>query len=99
MDWQVHVYGRAAPPMADCCASRGLPLQRFPWNATAVRAGLARNASYLVRPDGYVALADLRQSRERLERYLDTPGLRGFGDTIRNPSCQPRRASSPADVL
>ena len=43
-----HVYGAAHPDLADWCARRALPL----------RAGLGQNALYLVRPDGYVALAD-----------------------------------------
>ncbi|MEA2490860.1 MAG: hypothetical protein QOH21_2652 [Acidobacteriota bacterium] len=49
-EWQVHVYGEAKPDTA-------VPLYVFPWNAEAKRAGLERNAAYLVRPDGYVAVA------------------------------------------
>ena len=55
--------------------TRGLALHAFPWQPSAGAAGLARNASYLVRPDGYVALADDRSSAEVLERYVDTHGL------------------------
>ena len=33
-------------------------------------AGLARDALYLVRPDGYVALADTRADPEQLRRYF-----------------------------
>jgi hypothetical protein len=40
------------------------------------RAGLARNAGYLVRPDGYVALADPEASAITLVRYLDDRGVR-----------------------
>ena len=40
------------------------------------RAGLARDALYLIRPDGYVALADRGSSADALERYLDTRGIR-----------------------
>jgi hypothetical protein len=32
-------------------------LQVFGWDAETERAGFAQNAMYLVRPDGYVALA------------------------------------------
>jgi len=76
LDWQAHVYGTATRGMAAGCASRGLRLHVFPWSPNAARAGLARDASYLVRPDGYVALADPLQSPAVLERYLDTHGLR-----------------------
>jgi hypothetical protein len=40
------------------------------------RAGLARDAVYLVRPDGYVALADPDPSASRLEAYLDARRVR-----------------------
>jgi hypothetical protein len=74
-DWQLHVYGEASPDLAASAAKRGLPLLSFPWNVGAGECGLARNAAYLVRPDGYVALADADAHPERLERYLDARGL------------------------
>lgn len=76
LDWQVHVYGAATHGLAASCASRGLRLHVFPWSRSAARAGLAPDASYLVRPDGHVALADPLHSPARLERYLDARGLR-----------------------
>jgi hypothetical protein len=75
LDWQVHVYGEAFPGLTTECADRGLPLHAFPWTGSAEEAGLARNASYLVRPDGYVALADAGASAGALGRYLDARGL------------------------
>jgi len=75
LDWQVHVYGSAGVDYSERCASRGLPLHVFPWNRGAELAGLARDAAYLVRPDGHVALADPGQSPAELERYLDARGL------------------------
>jgi hypothetical protein len=76
LDWQVHVYGGPKRELAAACASRGLALHVVPWSADAERAGFSRDAAYLVRPDGYVALADPECSRARLERYLDARGLR-----------------------
>ncbi len=76
LEWQVHVYGAATHSLATCCASRGLRLHVLPWSPGTERADLGRDASYLVRPDGHVALADPRQSAVRLERYLDARGLR-----------------------
>jgi 2-polyprenyl-6-methoxyphenol hydroxylase-like FAD-dependent oxidoreductase len=78
LDWQVHVYGTATRGLTATCAVRGLRLHDLPWTQSAARAGLARDASYLVRPDGHVALADPLQSAAGLERYLDARGLR-FG--------------------
>jgi 2-polyprenyl-6-methoxyphenol hydroxylase-like FAD-dependent oxidoreductase len=76
LDWQVHVYGAAAPATAEMCGRRGLALYTFPWQAAASRAGLERGAVYLVRPDGYVGLADPEASPDRMKRYLDTRRLR-----------------------
>jgi 2-polyprenyl-6-methoxyphenol hydroxylase-like FAD-dependent oxidoreductase len=57
LDWQIHVYGSATPEIRAVCEERTLPLHVFPWHPDVGRAGLRRNAVYLVRPDGYVALA------------------------------------------
>lgn len=75
MTWQLHVYGTASPELAHACARRDLAIHRFPWQPRMRRAGFARDAAYLVRPDGYVALADRRARAETLERYLDERGL------------------------
>lgn len=57
LDWQVHVYGEAAAPVAETLGRLGLPLHSFAFHAAAEAAGLRRDALYLIRPDGYVALA------------------------------------------
>ena len=72
LDWQVHVYGAAAASLSEVCARRGLALHTFPWQSATSRTGLVRGAVYLVRPDGYVGLADLEASPARVERYLDS---------------------------
>ncbi len=70
--WQVHVYGEAAPDLKATCADRRLALHELPWGPLASGAGLMANAAYLVRPDGYVALAaDAATAAERLRMYLD----------------------------
>jgi 2-polyprenyl-6-methoxyphenol hydroxylase-like FAD-dependent oxidoreductase len=75
--WQLHVYGMAGSPLRDACAARRLTLHAMPWNERAAAAGLERDAAYLVRPDGYVALAaDGRSAATRLPAYLDAHGLR-----------------------
>src|SRR3989454_1130294 len=76
LDWQMQVHGAATRELAASCASRGLRLHVFPWSRSAAGAGVALDASYLVRPDGHVALADPLQSPARLERYLDARGIR-----------------------
>jgi 2-polyprenyl-6-methoxyphenol hydroxylase-like FAD-dependent oxidoreductase len=71
LDWQVHVYGEASQRLQELCAIRGLPLREFPWRQDFWRAGLMQDALYLVRPDGYVALAEPNARPEALERFLD----------------------------
>ena len=75
LDWQVHVYGDAAPDIRTMCDARKLPLHIFPWRLEMDRTGLQRHAVYLVRPDGYVALADPRASAAAVMSYLDARKL------------------------
>ena len=71
IDWQAHMYGEARVGLAEACAALGLPLHVFAWIPAMGTAGLQRGALYLIRPDGYVALADSEPGPERLRRYLD----------------------------
>jgi hypothetical protein len=77
MKWQVHVYGTAKRGLISWCGERQLPLQVFPWRKEYEAAGLARDASYLLRPDSYVALADPSGAPEAIERYFNSRGLAG----------------------
>jgi len=77
LDWQVHVYGTPSAELAAFCAGRGIALNAFPWREGPMHAaGLALGAAYLVRPDGYVALADSTARPATLAAYLDGHGLR-----------------------
>jgi 2-polyprenyl-6-methoxyphenol hydroxylase-like FAD-dependent oxidoreductase len=71
LDWQVHVYGEAANEVIDTCRQRALALHAFAWRTPMHRAGFARNALYLVRPDGYIAFAEPHGDAPALARYLD----------------------------
>jgi 2-polyprenyl-6-methoxyphenol hydroxylase-like FAD-dependent oxidoreductase len=70
VNWQVHVYGSAGAGLAAWCAGHGVPLHVFDWRPEHEVAGLARDATYLLRPDTYVALADASGAPEALERYF-----------------------------
>ncbi|HEY7944713.1 MAG TPA: FAD-dependent monooxygenase [Casimicrobiaceae bacterium] len=88
LDWQVHVYGVPSYELARFCDERGLPLHAFEWAPAMQRAGLARNAVYLVRPDGYVALADGNASAATLQSYLEARGLRSLAAASPDPPGQ-----------
>jgi hypothetical protein len=75
LDWQVHVYGVAASEIQTLCDDRNLPLHVFPWRSEVGRTGLRRNAIYLVRPDGYVALADREGGPAAISSYLNARKL------------------------
>jgi 2-polyprenyl-6-methoxyphenol hydroxylase-like FAD-dependent oxidoreductase len=63
LDWQAHVYGEASADIEKVCEQACLSLRRFPWNVAARKAGIARSAFYLIRPDGYVGLAGPSDAR------------------------------------
>jgi hypothetical protein len=69
--WQVHVYGTPSAEVASWCAANGLTSHVFDWCAEHLAAGLERDAIYLLRPDGYVALADMSGKAGPLQRYLE----------------------------
>ncbi len=76
LDWQVHIYGELGPEVRAACARRRLSVHVFPWSLAAQGARVERNALYLVRPDGYIGLADPEATPATLERYQDRHGLR-----------------------
>jgi len=71
LDWQLHVYGSADARGRAMAERRGLALHELAWTAAAARAGLRRNALYLARPDGYVAVVSAEQDTAGVERLLD----------------------------
>ena len=68
--WQIHVYGAAEAYLHTWFESRNVPLQVYPWTDAMQQAGLRENAMYLIRPDTYVALAELAPSVDAVERYF-----------------------------
>jgi 2-polyprenyl-6-methoxyphenol hydroxylase-like FAD-dependent oxidoreductase len=76
MTWQIHVYGTASAELVAWCADHDVPLHVFDWRSEHEAAGLARNALYLLRPDTYVALADLSGAPGIIDRYCAEHGIR-----------------------
>jgi 2-polyprenyl-6-methoxyphenol hydroxylase-like FAD-dependent oxidoreductase len=70
LGWQVHVYGELRRGLAEVCGELRLPLHLFGWQPHMRQAGLLRAAFYLVRPDGYVALAEPDGRPDRLRDYF-----------------------------
>jgi hypothetical protein len=74
--WQVHVYGTARADLRAWCEQNDVALHEFAWSPEHQHCGLARDAAYLLRPDTYVALADLQASPESLAQYFSSVGYR-----------------------
>jgi 2-polyprenyl-6-methoxyphenol hydroxylase-like FAD-dependent oxidoreductase len=68
--WQAHVYGASTDDLGDKCGDLNIPVHRFPWQPAMSDAGLLQGALYLIRPDGYVALADPQPRLDRVRRYV-----------------------------
>jgi 2-polyprenyl-6-methoxyphenol hydroxylase-like FAD-dependent oxidoreductase len=63
LDWQVHIYGRSSE-----LSPTELPAHQYAWDEAVEKAGLVEGAAYLVRPDGYIALAGA--DAKAIEAYL-----------------------------
>jgi len=69
LNWQIHIYGKATDAFKKSISSLGIDLHEFSWNVVAAEAGLKENAVYLIRPDGYVAYANILQKSEGMAIY------------------------------
>lgn len=77
MTWQAHVYGKVLPAFAAAAQAAGLAVHAFNWTAAAAQAGLARDALYLLRPDGHVGFASSGQDWALVQQYAERLGI-GF---------------------
>jgi hypothetical protein len=76
LDWQAHVYGEVEKDLKIACGELHLPLHAFPFSDCTKDAGFKRGALYLVRPDGYIALASFEQSASKLRAFVEQFHLR-----------------------
>jgi hypothetical protein len=76
LDWQAHVYGQVDKEFEILCQQLDLSLHVFAWSDGAANAGLKKDALYVVRPDGYIALASIEQSVPKLKTFVEQFSLR-----------------------
>ncbi|UOY87809.1 FAD-dependent monooxygenase [Bacillus glycinifermentans] len=69
-DWQIHIYGKAGEGMRETAKNLKLALHEFQWSRACDKAGFLKDALYLVRPDGYIGLADRNQDTRKLREYF-----------------------------
>ena len=95
LDWQLHVYGKTDPLLAEAARLLHLPLHAWPWTETAAEAGLLEDAAYLIRPDMHVALALPRQELDALRGLIERFQLR-FQPGLPEDSAAPGLPPAPA---
>lgn len=76
LGWQVHVFGKVREGLKEVCRPLGISIHQFAWNSDAATAGFAEDALYLLRPDGYVALADAEGRPAKVHSYFVRHALR-----------------------
>ena len=69
MNWQVHVYGKAESNLQKTCDRLQIELYVFPWGDLAEERKIPKDSTFLVRPDGYIALASTASFTQKLEAY------------------------------
>jgi 2-polyprenyl-6-methoxyphenol hydroxylase-like FAD-dependent oxidoreductase len=77
MDWQVHIYGEANEALKAACEKHALPLHVFSYNDAVKKSGLRKDALYLIRPDGYIALIDETGGSAAFEEYMSAKFITG----------------------
>lgn len=86
LDWQIHVYGETGSELHQIEKATGIPLHIFPWHDAAHEAGFTRDAVYVIRPDGYIALAAASQHIGEVAAYLARQAIRPFLDPAKESS-------------
>jgi 2-polyprenyl-6-methoxyphenol hydroxylase-like FAD-dependent oxidoreductase len=70
--WQVHCYGSPATALNNLLSEKNIPFYIFEWGPEAKTAGYQKDAIYIVRPDGYIGLADETGDIIKISAYCDT---------------------------
>ena len=75
LDWQVHVYGEAQAILRRRVAP-SICRSTFRLDRAPAKAGLTRDAAYLVRPDGHVGLVTETQDAQAFAAYVARLGIK-----------------------
>lgn len=73
--WQIHTYGVVDDAFERMLNDAGWPVFGFQWDAKAAAAGLVENASYVIRPDGYIGFIQAQQDARAILDYFAGAGL------------------------
>ena len=71
MTWQIHVYGEARSQLRSLASERNTQVEVFEFTNEAQEKGLVKDAYYLIRPDGHIALSGDQNEVFHLQTYFD----------------------------
>ncbi|KAJ5124128.1 uncharacterized protein N7515_007953 [Penicillium bovifimosum] len=75
--WQLHAYGEILPHLEEWARDNGVKVFAFDWHDQYVKAGLVKDAVYLLRPDQYIAgIFEGPSIESELKEYFATRGLK-----------------------
>ncbi|KAJ5111013.1 hypothetical protein N7532_001548 [Penicillium argentinense] len=73
ISWQAHVYGDEQPALTEWCKGKNVQLHVFEWDQRHAQIGLRKDATYLLRPDHYIAgVFEGEEVEAQLEEYLSS---------------------------
>ena len=75
LEWQIHVYGKTSKGLKQWTIDRAIRRYEFPANDATAHASITPGSAYLVRPDGYIAVASETQDPAEFEKKLTRFGL------------------------
>ncbi|PIS10755.1 MAG: monooxygenase [Bdellovibrio sp. CG10_big_fil_rev_8_21_14_0_10_47_8] len=70
LDWQIHIYGKVKAAFQNSKYPLDMPVHQFEWSTAVQSTGLQKDAVYLIRPDGYIALATQTQDSRIITEYF-----------------------------
>jgi 2-polyprenyl-6-methoxyphenol hydroxylase-like FAD-dependent oxidoreductase len=76
LNWQIHVYGQASPPMSTAAQALGLQINQFDWTDAAGKAFMEKDKAYLIRPDGHIASVFSANDSDALNDYIHRQSLK-----------------------
>jgi 2-polyprenyl-6-methoxyphenol hydroxylase-like FAD-dependent oxidoreductase len=80
VDWQLHLYGETTPSLRKFAEKNALALHEVKWTPDVGRSGIQKNSVFLVRPDGYIAVAVTPQEVGKMQAFLDEYRIVPFGN-------------------
>jgi 2-polyprenyl-6-methoxyphenol hydroxylase-like FAD-dependent oxidoreductase len=80
VDWQLQLYGETTPSLRKFADKNAMVLHEVKWTPDVGKSGIQENSVFLVRPDGYIAVAGTPQEIGKMQAFLDKYQIVPFGN-------------------